>query len=510
MADRTSRLRLGLFTAVALGALIGLVLLFGGASNWLANRNKYTVIFPEAPGLSVGTPVRKSGVRIGQITGIDLDDVSGKVRVSIALDAKFAPRTTDEATISRGLLNGDTSLDFLPKTDVPVGTTSSFYEPNAEITGVPPISARTLLKGASDVIPNAQDNIARVVASIQRFEQAVPKVEKAIDEIGALARSGREFVPELKDTNSRVRNLLGTTPPGEREDMVSLREMIKKLLEILIAFRPVADDVRELVKTSGPELTKTLVSIRESADGVKELMSPENKKAIAATLKNAQVGSEDLTKTIRIAAVFMDSAEKTVKDINARVAQAERVLENAEKATKPIAENAPQVLASLDQTLKNLNGASAELTKALNEIRVTINTVNRGEGTVGKAINDPALYNNLNETTVNVARLTVRLDKIARDLEVFADKVARKPETIGVGGVVRPSTGLKEPPNVPVPLGPTLPIPPSASNPAVVPLAPGMPVPGPLTPIAPVPFGPTGIPPQTVYKPSEPAIPKKD
>ena len=45
-------------------------------------------------------------------------------------------------------------------------------------------------------------------------------------------------------------------------------------------------------------------------------------------------------------------------------------------------------------------------------------------------------------------RIMPRLDRILRDFEVFADKIARHPESIGVGGAVRPSAGLKESPTL--------------------------------------------------------------
>jgi phospholipid/cholesterol/gamma-HCH transport system substrate-binding protein len=39
-----------------------------------------------------------------------------------------------------------------------------------------------------------------------------------------------------------------------------------------------------------------------------------------------------------------------------------------------------------------------------------------------------------------------RLDRILKDFETFADKLARHPELLGVRGAVKPSAGLKEPP----------------------------------------------------------------
>ena len=43
-----------------------------------------------------------------------------------------------------------------------------------------------------------------------------------------------------------------------------------------------------------------------------------------------------------------------------------------------------------------------------------------------------------------IARVMPRLDRVMRDVEVFADKIARHPESLGLGGVVSPSAGLKE------------------------------------------------------------------
>jgi hypothetical protein len=38
------------------------------------------------------------------------------------------------------------------------------------------------------------------------------------------------------------------------------------------------------------------------------------------------------------------------------------------------------------------------------------------------------------------------MDRILKDLETFADKLARHPELLGVRGAIRPSEGLKQPP----------------------------------------------------------------
>jgi phospholipid/cholesterol/gamma-HCH transport system substrate-binding protein len=45
-----------------------------------------------------------------------------------------------------------------------------------------------------------------------------------------------------------------------------------------------------------------------------------------------------------------------------------------------------------------------------------------------------------------INHLLPHMDRILHDVEVFADKIARHPESLGVGGAISPSSGLKEAP----------------------------------------------------------------
>jgi phospholipid/cholesterol/gamma-HCH transport system substrate-binding protein len=491
MAERSLRLRLGLFVATTLVVLAALVVLFGGTPTLFINRARYVVLFPEAPGLAAGTPVRKSGVRIGEITRLDLDEYSGLVRVGIEVDPKYLPRMGEEPVISRGLLSGDTSLDFVPKvtvegTPVPRGDP---YPRGAEIPGVPPVSARTLLGQAQTVIPTAQESMLRLTESLQKFERAAPKIERAAEEFGDLSRAAREFIPELRNTNTRLQDLIGFGNPNpdplnqpdpvKPDERVTLRLVLQDIRDLLRAIRPVADDLRTQLKTTGPELDKTLRALQLAVESANDLLNPENRKAVTALIRSLQLASEDLTRTIRLAALALDQAEKTFKEFNLRAAQTERAIDNIERATRPFAENADQFHRDVAETVRNLNSVSADLSR-------TLRVLSQSDGTLQKLIADPALYNHLNESAVGVSRILARVEKIARDLEVFADKIARKPETLGVGGALNPSTGLKESPTAPLPPTPSPPLPPSQQ-----------PI---LSPIAPLPFGPGE--PVPVYKPS--------
>ena len=75
--------------------------------------------------------------------------------------------------------------------------------------------------------------------------------------------------------------------------------------------------------------------------------------------------------------------------------------------------------------------------------------IGRNDGTVQKLITDPSLYNNLNDSAEMVTKILPRLDRTMRDMETFADKLARHPELLGLRGAVFPSSGLKESPSRP-------------------------------------------------------------
>ena len=74
MDERIIKLRVGIVVLAAAIICGILVSLFGDIQ--LPGMSKYTIFinFPKAPGVTVGTPVRKSGISIGRVSSIELRD----------------------------------------------------------------------------------------------------------------------------------------------------------------------------------------------------------------------------------------------------------------------------------------------------------------------------------------------------------------------------------------------------------------------------------------------------
>ena len=95
--------------------------------------------------------------------------------------------------------------------------------------------------------------------------------------------------------------------------------------------------------------------------------------------------------------------------------------------------------------VRNLDESLDKVNKTLGDIRELVRAVGSADGTVNKLLTDASLYNRIDNTIAMVGQLIPRLDRILKDFETFADKIARHPESLGVGGVVRPGSGLKNP-----------------------------------------------------------------
>ena len=86
MNDQAIRFRFGIFVLASLILLAVLTILFGGFPNYFKRTDNYTIIFANAQGVAPGTPVRRSGVRIGEVRSVALDNDTGKVHVVIRVD----------------------------------------------------------------------------------------------------------------------------------------------------------------------------------------------------------------------------------------------------------------------------------------------------------------------------------------------------------------------------------------------------------------------------------------
>jgi phospholipid/cholesterol/gamma-HCH transport system substrate-binding protein len=454
VSPQTLRFRLGLFTIACLTLLVGLAIMFGSMPTLFRSGHVHTLCFTDAPGVAVGTPVRRSGVRVGEVTAVALDADSGEVRVKVRIDRSYTLRRNDRPTLVQSLIGGDASIDLIPAGKEGEPVDRSPVPPGESVVGTRPVTVTGLMSRASEVVPATQDTLMDLRRSLQRFEKVGPLVEETLREYRDLAKASREAVPELRRTNEEIGKLasaarqaapqVGGAGDGLSELAKSVSEAVpefrqtnKQVQGTFASWTKAGDRVESVVSTNEKKLAKAVDGLNTGLDRLNRLLSDDNLNNLTTTLKNVKSGSDDLQKAAGGTEALVADTRAAVKKINDAVAKADDTFKNAADATRPFADRS-------DRIMKNLDESADKLNKTLTDVRELLKAIEENDGTVQKLLKDPSLYNHLDELLCGIIRQLPRVERILKDVELFADKIARHPESLGVGGVVTPGSGLKK------------------------------------------------------------------
>ncbi|MGI8977837.1 MAG: MlaD family protein [Pirellulaceae bacterium] len=193
MDERILKFRIGI-VVLAAAILTGiLIYMFGDVQ--LPGTSKYTIFinFPKAPGVTVGTPVRKSGISIGRVSNVELRD--RHVQITADIEFKHKIRESEICRIASASVLGDPVIEFSPSDDIDEKT--PFLENGSEIDGDVqgnPLevfvelkdelrSAALSLRDAGNEMKLAARNVNAAIAGTEGdMPRLVQKMERALDQ----------------------------------------------------------------------------------------------------------------------------------------------------------------------------------------------------------------------------------------------------------------------------------------------------------------------------------------
>src|SRR5207244_9726596 len=124
--------------------------------------------------------------------------------VTIHVDSRFNPRTSDWPTVVEGLLGGDTSIAFLSPPEDQKGEVA-LVEPGAILEGYTQADAQTLVQKTSEVMPQAEEAMKEVRKVFTKLDKMMPLLESTFKEYQEIGKAARETMPELRKTNEEIR-----------------------------------------------------------------------------------------------------------------------------------------------------------------------------------------------------------------------------------------------------------------------------------------------------------------
>lgn len=212
MEPRAHHVLIGLFTVLMVAGALGFALWLSKASSDQELRD-YDVIFKEAvSGLSAGSAVQYSGIKVGDVISLRLDPKDPrKVRAHIRVSASTPIKQDTRARLSITGITGASLIQLhsgTPKSPVLAGKEGK----RAEIIADPSPLTRLMANGEDLVLSVthllnranqlfSDDNIARVSRTLENVEQTSASVAEQRDEL-------RLALQQMSSTSQEAANLM--------------------------------------------------------------------------------------------------------------------------------------------------------------------------------------------------------------------------------------------------------------------------------------------------------------
>ncbi len=236
MTERQLQFRVGLFVLIALAGAGAMVFQFGNLRALWEPRYTLAVHFDSAPGVHVGTPVRRTGISIGKVSEVVFDEKQGGVVVLVDIKKKHQLRVDAEPRLSRSLL-GDSSIDFVP------GRSKQFLVPGSLLHGTPP----------TDPMKMVQRMEQAVTVSLQSFNETSEEWRKVGANVNALMETNRgNLNVVLEEAADSLHQFTLTMQKAQKtlesaNDVVGDRQNQENLRKALAGLPNLVDDTRQTI-----------------------------------------------------------------------------------------------------------------------------------------------------------------------------------------------------------------------------------------------------------------------
>jgi phospholipid/cholesterol/gamma-HCH transport system substrate-binding protein len=286
MDERILKFRLGIVVLAAAILCGTLIYIFGDVQ--LPGTRKYTIFinFSRAPGVTVGTPVRKSGISIGRVSNVELLD-NGGVQITADIEANRRILDVEVCRIGSASVLGDPVLEFF------LGE-----KPVANVKPVP-------LENGSEIEGEVSGNPLEVIQSLQvdlgeaarALRDAGNEMKMAARNVNAALAGGETDLPRVMqkmeralDQSYKTLNTIDTLF-GDEELKDGLKKSLRDLPEMFDKTRTVLDkanttfeglgkvteradrNLANLEKLTGPLAERGESMVTEIADSISRIKS---------------------------------------------------------------------------------------------------------------------------------------------------------------------------------------------------------------------------------------------
>jgi phospholipid/cholesterol/gamma-HCH transport system substrate-binding protein len=231
MNERVMQFRIGLFVIVSGLVLTMMVVWFGETPSLLRDQVYLKVRYAEAPGVLEGVPVRKSGIRIGEVMAIAFDDRPDQpegVIVTLALERRYHLREGAVPKLTRSLI-GDVAIDMEPGNGTEPQPTGNTPRTAPTIEGQVAPDPSKALAAATKAFEKAGDTLQ----SINEAAAGLSKITKSADNLDRLLTTWHTTGQDVSGAAQNIKRFIANNEGDFHPALVSFREVVGKFNDSL-------------------------------------------------------------------------------------------------------------------------------------------------------------------------------------------------------------------------------------------------------------------------------------
>ncbi|RDV05026.1 MlaD family protein [Undibacter mobilis] len=271
MEDRAKFALIGLFTFAVIAAAFGFIYWVHNAGASKETKSYLIVFEGSVSGLRVGGPVMFNGIRVGEVTEMQLTDKPSEVAAVISITPSTPLRSDTIVTLEYAGLTGIASVSLKGAT----ASSPALAPPKngglptlraASTAGDMGTAVRETLAKADNIIVENQESLRNAIKNIETFTEALARNSNKIDELvnnGASAMGSiNELAVSLKaDTSKLAGNLDKLTTNLDKHTTMLAENLDKRTAEITEGVLKVTDSTNKQINLVGTDLRRSIGNI---------------------------------------------------------------------------------------------------------------------------------------------------------------------------------------------------------------------------------------------------------
>jgi phospholipid/cholesterol/gamma-HCH transport system substrate-binding protein len=351
MDERIVQFRVGVMVLVVLILTAILVLLFGKMPTFVKGSYPLHIVFPDAPGVTTDTPVRRSGLLIGRVTDVEINE-DETVTVTVAINSDVKLRRHHVCRLVSTLL-GDSSLEFVKRDDPALSDEQ--VQPGETLTGV-------VASDPLQALANLEDEAQRMITSMTTASGDVSVTARRLTAlVDANDEQFDRILTQTEDTLRSVQSAAASTESvfGDPDLRAGLNQA---LVEMPAAFRGTREAMETMERSFG-HFEQTLSRADRNLENLEQFTRPLGQRG------------EQMFDRLGASAEKLDLVLDRLADFSAAL--------NSEEGSLGRFIHDPSLYNNLNSAASNVDHLTSELRPILDDVRVFTDKIARDPGRLG-------------------------------------------------------------------------------------------------------------------------------